>query len=118
MRQGWIGVDLDGVLAYEGPKWKGTEFIGHIIPVMKNRVLRWLREGKEVRCFTARIHNDPPAARYVRDWLDHNGLEKVGMTCVKDQDLMEYWDDRAVSVERNTGRVLGRNKVRGLPCRN
>lgn len=111
----WIGVDLDGVLAeYHG--WQGPEHIGRPIRPMIHRVKRWLKEGKEVRCFTARIHNDPVASHHVRMWLDEQGLHQVGQTCVKDRGLVELWDDRAVAVELNTGRVLGRPKKRAKPC--
>jgi len=113
----WIGVDLDGCLAHEDKKWKGIEHIGAPIPSMLRRVKRWIKEGKEVRCFTARVHNDPVAAHFVSEWLNRHGLHKVGLTCVKDKDLVEYWDDRAVCVQRNTGKVLGRNKETALPCR-
>ena len=116
MISGHILVDLDGVLAHESPKWLGIEHIGHPIPVMVRRVKRWLKAGLDVRCFTARIHNDPVAAHHVEQWLKKQGLGKMILTCVKSQSTLEYWDDRAVCVERNTGRILGRNKTRALPC--
>lgn len=51
---GWIGVDLDGTLAeYDG--WKGPSHIGKPIEPMVARVKEWLKEGKDVRIFTARV---------------------------------------------------------------
>ena len=54
MTQGWIGVDLDGTLAYYD-HWRGPHHIGDPIPAMLNRVKSWLAEGKDVRIFTARV---------------------------------------------------------------
>ena len=48
MSGGWIGVDLDGTLAYYD-YWRGPEHIGEPIPAMLERVQRWLAEGKDVR---------------------------------------------------------------------
>jgi len=54
IKNGWIGVDLDGCLArYEG--WKGIEHIGEPVPAMLDRVHAWIDEGKIVKIFTARI---------------------------------------------------------------
>ena len=56
--KGWIGVDLDGTLAfYQG--WNEGK-IGDPVPVMLARVKGWLAEGVEVRIVTAR-GRDPPA---------------------------------------------------------
>src|SRR5207344_2652938 len=54
MSEGWIGVDLDGTLAYYD-QWRGPEHIGEPVPAMLERVQRWLAEGKDVRIFTARV---------------------------------------------------------------
>lgn len=103
---GWIGVDLDGTLAhYEG--W-GDGSIGEPIGEMLFRVRKWIADGVTVKCMTARA-SDPSEAEKVRAWLDSHGLQEVSITNVKDFAMVELWDDRAVVVERNTGRVLGRN---------
>ena len=117
--QGWIGVDLDGTLAhYEpGSEWNGLE-IGPPVPAMVARVRRWLAEGREVRVFTARV--GPVRDRHLKaivdaieDWcLEHIG-KRLPVTCEKDYHMLELWDDRAVQVERNTGRPVGRS-TRGL----
>ena len=112
---GVVLVDLDGTLAhYDG--WKGIEHIGKPIKPMVQRVKRWLKMGRQVRCFTARVHNDPIAAHHVSVWLNEQGLHKMGLTCMKDRDCVLLLDDRAVKVELNTGRLL--NKVcMAKPCR-
>lgn len=114
--KGWIGVDLDGTLAhYDG--WKGVEHIGAPVPAMVARVKRWLSEGREVRVFTARVSGPHHEAREVearvKAWcLAHVGQE-LSVTCTKDYAMVELWDDRAVSVEENTGRALAPSR-RGL----
>ena len=105
---GWIGVDLDGTLAhYEG--W-GNGDIGKPIPLMMDRVVEWLKHGKEVRIFTARA-SDPTQTKLVEAWLHEHGLGMLKVTNVKDFEMIELWDDRAVQVIPNTGRALQDNVV-------
>lgn len=99
---GWIGVDLDGTLAYYD-KWRGINHIGKPVPAMLERVKRWIKDGYQVKIFTARI-SDPMAAPVIRMWLHAYGLEGLEITNVKDFDMIELWDDRAVQVELNTGK--------------
>lgn len=100
---GWIGVDFDGTLAtYNG--WDGGRFGGPIIPMMQ-RVREWLDAGIEVRIVTARAA-DPAEAVRVQDWLVKNGLPRLAITDRKDYSMIELWDDRAVTVENNTGRDM------------
>lgn len=110
---GWIGVDLDGTLArYDG--WVGPEHIGEPVPLMVNRVKKWLAEGKDVRIFTARVAgqpgNDPDKKRQahlVRVAIQKWSLEHLGkilpITCIKDYGMVQLWDDRAVQIIPNTG---------------
>lgn len=108
----WIAVDLDGTLArYNG--WKGVEEIGAPIQPMVDRVKIWRQLGIEVRIFTARVSGVSRDGRSVEDvreliqqWcLQHIG-ESLPVTNVKDYDMLELWDDRAVQVEFNTGRRI------------
>jgi hypothetical protein len=106
MEEGWIGVDLDGTLAvYEG--WKGEEHIGEPVPLMLQRVKTWVAEGRRVKIFTARAYGREHVVPIVHDWLVQHGLPPLEVTCVKDYACLEIWDDRAVHVQQNTGRVLG-----------
>jgi hypothetical protein len=51
----WLGVDLDGTLAeYDG--WVSHDHIGAPIQEMVTRVRKVLKEGTEVRIFTARCY--------------------------------------------------------------
>jgi hypothetical protein len=116
---GWIGVDLDGTLAvYNG--WNGGG-IGDPVPAMADRVREWLAQGVDVRIFTARIAStgmvngsgqadDAPFVaeqrRLIQDWTERHFGVRLPVTATKDFAMVELWDDRAVSVEANTGRDL------------
>lgn len=101
---GWIGVDLDGTLA-KYDSWRDGA-IGEPVGEMLFRVRKWLEDGVEVRCMTARA-GDLVEYDRTRAWLDFHGLQAVSITDRKDFAMIELWDDRAVAVEQNTGRVLG-----------
>lgn len=103
-KNGWIGVDLDGTLAfYDG--WVGADFIGHPIPKMVARILTWLEQGKSVKIFTARVADDPDgvARKHIEDWLFKHLGQHLPITCQKDYGMVELWDDRCVRVVANTG---------------
>jgi hypothetical protein len=112
MRKGWIGVDLDGTLAFYD-YWRGSDYIGPPIPAMLKRVKQWLSEGVDVRIFTARVDGDGEAhcnvevvEGHIRRWcLEHVGRE-LPVTCKKDFGMIELWDDRCVQVVPNTGRTI------------
>lgn len=109
---GWIGVDLDGTLAvYEG--FQGLNHIGAPIPDMVERVKKWLAQGREVRIMTARVsqsvYRPTPDEVFrticaIQDWCEHNIGQRLKVTCIKDYEMDELWDDRAVQVVPNTGR--------------
>jgi hypothetical protein len=115
----WIGVDLDGTLAHYA-YGTGQQGIGDPIPSMLEHVQRWIAEGREVRILTARVapHPDLPGrerlhATMIQDWCESVGLPRLTVTCVKDPDMVELYDDRAVTIEPNTGRALTQSR-RGL----
>ena len=112
----WIGVDLDGTLAfYNG--WQGPYHIGEPIMPMVYRIKKWLQEGKKVKIFTARVSNHGvnqdgsyvlayDLAR-VKKQIEAFCFEHIGqileITNVKDFAMTELWDDRAVRVQFNKG---------------
>lgn len=111
-QEGWIGVDLDGTLAeYNG--WKGVDHIGNPIPLMVERVKKLLLDGANVRIFTARVHpnQDGRKIEMVRYWIEKWCLEVFGevlpITHEKDFGMIHLYDDRAVQVEFNTGKLVG-----------
>ena len=103
-----ILVDLDGTLAkYKG--WNGHTHIGEPIPIMARRIRRWLREGKLVKIFTARMAEKNPEKRQeivdaVQAWTEKHFDRRLGVTNEKDSSVVRIWDDRAMSVARNHGR--------------
>jgi hypothetical protein len=116
---GWIGVDLDGTLAeYHG--WVSEEHIGPPIPLMLDRVKKWLAEGRDVRIFTARVDGGKAALllgdengkkfedvdsikAIIEKWCLQNIGQILPITNVKDYGMVELWDDRCVQVRPNTG---------------
>jgi len=119
VHSGWIGVDLDGTLA-EYDCWRGATHIGAPVAAMVERVKAWIKDGYEVRIFTARVfcpkEEAPGGPRYkeavdarlaIQDWCrEHLGMELI-VTCEKDYAMIEVWDDRCVQVEPNTGIPIG-----------
>lgn len=107
MTRGWIGVDLDGTLAvHDGGQGIGT--IGEPIPAMIERIKKALADGFEVRILTARVAADDTRdirrqLELIYAWLEKTGLPHMRVTCRKDMDMVELWDDRAKRVVRNTG---------------
>ena len=99
---GWIGVDLDGTLAYyEG--FQGYEHIGEPIPAMIERVLTWLDAGKDVRIFTARADGGPLAIDAINEWCLRYIGRFLPVTNQKDMHMRELWDDRCIQILPNTG---------------
>ena len=98
----WIGVDLDGTLA----EITGTtgKHVGKPVQPMLARVKRWLANGKRVKILTAR-RLDQSQVNEIERWLKLHGIEKCDITNSKDPDMSELWDDNAIRVERNTGKL-------------
>jgi hypothetical protein len=119
---GWIGVDLDQTLAqYDG--WKGVTEIGDPIPAMRDRVKKWLSEGRKVKIMTARVYcgesGEPAGDRYRDAQLGRVAIEKwcikhlgviLPITCCKDTQMITLWDDRCVQVRPNTGDPIGESR--------
>lgn len=105
-RGGWIGVDLDGTLAHY-VAWVDHRSIGDPVPRMKARVEEWLADGIDVRIFTARVSDqNPEVVAAIDEWSMKHFGRTLPVTNVKDFRLVELWDDRAVAVEKNTGRAV------------
>ncbi len=96
---GWIGVDFDGTLA-KYDHFRGIGHTGEPIDPMVTKVRRWLAEGKDVRLFTAR---DPHPE--LRKWMKEHLGKVLPITRTKDRYMQALYDDRAVQVERNTGKT-------------
>ena len=100
----WYGVDLDGTLAV----WNETSTLNRIgapIPTMVEMVRSMVDNGIRVKIFTARAC-DPAQIPKIQAWMTRNGLPDLEITNVKDYYMERLYDDRAIRVERNTGRIL------------
>ncbi len=124
----WIGFDLDGTLCQYG-EWKGPHHIGEPIKPMVDLAKAFMRSGMRVKIFTARV--GPSGTNYadgtpidqeyakkarvaIEAWcVEHLG-EAIEITCEKDFQMVFYFDDRAISVEENTGIVLA--DFYRMPC--
>jgi hypothetical protein len=106
MARGWIGVDLDGTLAFYS-KYDGPAVIGDPVPTMLNRVKTWLSSGEDVRIFTARVSTNNPtrdiSLRAIQDWCAKWIGQTLPITSEKDYTCREIWDDRCVQVVPNKG---------------
>ena len=119
---GWIGVDLDGTLAFYD-SWKSPDHIGEPIPLMADRVRKWLEQGREVRIFTARVDGgeaalsmgEPAGEKFrdiervrsiIQDWTEKHFGVRLPVTNQKDFGTIELWDDRCVQVQPNTGQTI------------
>jgi hypothetical protein len=117
----WIGVDLDGTLAYadDDAKWNRYH-IGDPIPAMAERVREALAAGERIKIFTARVGTGAgfsPVSGYedtqefadqqremIQDWTEEHFGVRLEVTAQKDWAMKELWDDRAKEVVKNTGR--------------
>jgi 5-methylcytosine-specific restriction endonuclease McrA len=124
LKRHWIGVDFDGCLQERLlDKHYADDELGNPVQLMRERVLLWRKLAMDVRLFTARASDHPCQGRTQADqdrylaiqieilesWCLKYLGEKLPITCEKDNCAYEIWDDRSVSIERNTGKVLGRN---------
>jgi len=112
---GWIGFDLDGTLA-EYTVGKGCDVIGDAIWPTIQLLRDYHKNGIEVKIFTARVSHDGTPVRIEESERARRAIEKwcetyIGfvppITNTKDYSMWVLYDDRAIQVERNTGRVLG-----------
>lgn len=107
----WIGFDLDGTLCTMD-EWVSIDHFGEPIQETINVLKNYLNDGWKVKIVTAR------AARYfnngleelaktlVQDWCEKHIGVRLEVTAEKDYGMRLLYDDRAVMVEHNTGKVF------------
>ena len=120
--QPWIGVDLDGTLAKHEP---GADLypIGPPIPATLRRVTDCIARGQKIKIMTARVGPQPnsdneseylkEAIDKIQDWCHKHIGYILEITCCKDFAMIELWDDRAIQVQRNTGKILKPRNIYG-----
>lgn len=99
-------VDLDGTLAHHDPDAPfDPEHIGEPVKTMRNLVRQWTRRGIQVVILTARASTQKNI-KVVKAWLKEHGMEGLEVTNIKSPSFSRIYDDRAVQVEQNTGRLI------------
>ena len=102
-KKAWVGFDLDSTLA----EYDESTFpkIGRPIPEMVELIKAYLAVGTIVKIFTARA-NDKDQIPKIQEWLVREAkLPKLEVTNKKDFYMIRYYDDRAVQVVPNKGRL-------------
>lgn len=108
---GWIGCDLDHTLAkYESGMAERFE-VGEPVPRMVKRIKKHLDDGYEVRIMTARMNVIPGwdherSRKAIEQWTKRVFGKALRVTNEKDFEMIFLYDDRAVAVEPDTGRLL------------
>lgn len=110
MSGGRIGFDLDGTLA----RYVHGQFpqIGDPVPAMLDRLRQHLELGHDCRVMTARVCRAQDTDEYreqhalVTAWLVAHVGRALPITCEKDYSMIALYDDRAIAVEKNTGRLM------------
>lgn len=100
---GWIGFDFDGTLATHETN---QQELGDPIEATCKLVRRYLTAGYEVRIVTARATH-PQWAAEIKQWCLREFGQELEVTDRKDWNMILLYDDRAIAVEPNTGRLAG-----------
>jgi hypothetical protein len=112
--QNMVGVDLDRTLAkFKEQNWDEYKpgQIGEPIPLMVERVRKHMDQGDEIVIITARVHpwkgdEAEEARKSIQEWCMNIFGQAFEVTCMKHPRMHTIYDDRAVTVEPNTGRIL------------
>jgi GGDEF domain-containing protein len=110
--EGWTGFDLDKTLAHDdGGAFSQTK-IGEPLPAGMDLLKKKLADGEKVRILTARVAHDPDGAarEAIEKWVEQHVGQSLPITAVKDANMKRLYDDRAATVEANTGKVLAEPK--------
>ena len=108
MKTEWIGVDLDGTLAYDDGLEHDPGYIGEPIFMMVNNVKQWISEGKTVKIFTSRVdghRNKKLEKKAIKEWCRVNIGSELKVTCKKDHNCIAIYDNIAHSVAFNKGSI-------------
>jgi hypothetical protein len=105
-RHHWVGFDLDGTLSRtDNPGHFEPPYpLGEPVPEMLQTVKSLLAAGVTVKVFTARAC-EPEMIPIVQAWTEKHGLGRLEVTNRKDYDLVRFYDDRAIQIVPNEGKV-------------
>ena len=111
----WIGVDLDGTIAYDMQPFVPLA-IGPPILAMVEKIKKAIAEGHTVKVFTARLadgENRDQLQRLIRAYTKKYIGVALDSTNEKDPGMITIWDDKAREVEKNTGEFMDNPQVKG-----
>lgn len=105
----WVGFDFDGTICKDEYPNDGQP-IESLIKIVRHL----LANEVEVRIVTARANPSSPNwwqhIQRVKAWCLKNIGTDLIVTCEKDMNMVLLFDDRAVAVETDTGRIVGCGK--------
>ena len=99
-----IACDFDSTLSHY-TNYKGVGVYGDPIPEMVTRIKEHLDDGDEVVIFTARAE-DAEEIDLIGKWCEEHIGKVLEVTNKKDPLFDIMYDDRAIRVEKNTGRLI------------
>ena len=108
---GYTAFDLDGTLAIDTPNRNNDTEIGEPVIPMVELAKKLIAEGEDVRIFSARAWQPVPDMRKlvynaINQWCIQHIGQALRIMYYKDHDLERFYDDKAVSVQKDTGRIL------------
>lgn len=112
----WHAFDLDGTLAIHNPG-DSIDHIGAPIAPMVDLLKSLLNNNEKCKILTARACSNQPKENrkhqieLVQAWCFIHIGEVLEVTAEKDFHMIDLHDDRAISVERNTGNITTRNRT-------
>lgn len=107
----WYGFDLDGTLALH-EEAASIDEVGAPIHEMVNQAKLLLDLGETVKIVTARVclmngeHEAQHQRTMIQNWCAEHIGQELEVTNEKDFGMIALYDDRAISVDRNTGRLV------------
>jgi len=102
----WVGFDLDGTLAVYKHGGHSVDHIGAPVGPIVELARKYLASGMKVKIFTARATDpNPKVLPAIQAWCKQHLGQVVEVTCSKDYSMLAFYDDRAIAVEPNTGRI-------------
>ena len=108
-----VYVDFDSTLTVYNTgdlKKYGEDYTGPPVPAMVEKVQNLLLAGYEVKVFTARDLTNRGTLANISEWTLNNIGRRLDITNTKSHEAIAYLDDRAIAVEKNTGKILGYDK--------
>jgi len=104
-KYGFHGVDFDGTLARDDIR--SVDGLPAPVMPMVEMVRKWLAVGDDVVIFTARGWQ-----KEVEDFCVRYFGKKLVVTNIKMRGMNAWYDDRAIAVEPNTGKILNLQALR------